>query len=297
MTGPDRESVREAFSVLAHDLRLDILLALLADWEAARTEPKSYAELMDAVGLEDSGRFNYHLEQLRGVYVEQVDDGYVPTASATALYRAVLAHRPTDDHDVNARSAVDDDRSISIDDECPRCGGSLDARYERQFLSVDCRDCGEVLFTYPFPANGLGDRSGRDAVRAVQQRSSHEIALAATGQCPFCAARTSISFDRSTFDGDDPIVSITCTCCSAVLSVPLRTPLRHDPAVAAALADVGAVPDDAALGGGSAVSARIRSDDPLRAVLEIDGDRGTATIVVDGDLDVRSVDVESIETD
>ncbi|MDF9745462.1 DUF7347 domain-containing protein [Natrinema salsiterrestre] len=100
-----RAAVREAFSLLDHEIRLEILLALLEDWHAVYTEPRSYTELMDAVGMRDSGKFNYHLDKLRGVYVRQVEDGYVPTASVTALYRAVLAHRPTD-----LRVRSDDDR-------------------------------------------------------------------------------------------------------------------------------------------------------------------------------------------
>ena len=67
--GPDgdRASVREAFSLLAHEVRLDIVLALLENWAAVDTEPQSYSDLMDAVGMRDSGKFNYHLDKLRGV--------------------------------------------------------------------------------------------------------------------------------------------------------------------------------------------------------------------------------------
>ncbi len=63
------------------------LIALLDDWEAAYTDPIPYAELMDAVDTVDSGKFTYHLGKLRGVYVRTVEEGYVPTAAATALWR------------------------------------------------------------------------------------------------------------------------------------------------------------------------------------------------------------------
>jgi len=62
---------REAFALLGHDLRLEILLALLDRWEAARTEPQRYSELMRAVGTQDSGKFNYHLGKLRGAYLRK----------------------------------------------------------------------------------------------------------------------------------------------------------------------------------------------------------------------------------
>jgi hypothetical protein len=127
---------REAFALLGHEIRLDIVLALFEDWMAAYTEPKPYAELMDAVGMEDSGKFNYHLGKLRGVYVRQVEDGYVPTASATALYRAVLATRPTE--------TADHEQQLP-DRHCPACGEQPRLRYEGGFVTVECPACRDVV--------------------------------------------------------------------------------------------------------------------------------------------------------
>jgi len=292
MNGSDREAVHEAFSVLAHDLRLEIVLALLEEWQAAHTEPRTYTELMSAVGLEDSGKFNYHLEQLRGVYVEQVDGGYVPTASATALFRAVLAHRPTTEHN-EGKDGGACDRQVDTDAECPLCGGSIDVRYERQFCTLECSRCGDVVFTYPFPVNGLERRSDQEIIKAVQRRASYEVGLAATGQCFACAGRTSVSLDRSTFDGDaDPIAEIRCSCCSAFLVAPVLLPLQFEPQVVSALAELDAVSSPSSLGFEPDVRGQLRATDPVRATLELTTDAGTVTVDIDGTLNVRSIDVE-----
>lgn len=139
MRGSDRDQPvsEDAFSLLGHEIRLGILRAFLDTCEPVDPESLSdmrdqrtlsYAELMRATDIQDSGKFNYHLERLRGTYIEKVETGYVPTASAIALYEAVVAYRPTDS--VSA--------GLSVDERCPNCGSKLRGEYEQEFLSVDC---------------------------------------------------------------------------------------------------------------------------------------------------------------
>ncbi|MFT4933083.1 MAG: DNA-binding transcriptional ArsR family regulator, partial [Natronomonas sp.] len=62
----------EVFAVLADDTRVAILQAL---WETEDYEA-SFSELRDAVGMRDSGQFNYHLDKLVGPFVAKAEDGY-----------------------------------------------------------------------------------------------------------------------------------------------------------------------------------------------------------------------------
>ncbi|ELY71002.1 winged helix-turn-helix domain-containing protein [Natrinema versiforme] len=292
---PDDESetaVRDAFSLFDHEIRLEILLALLEDWRAVYTEPRSYAELMDAVGMRDSGKFNYHLDKLRGVYVREVEDGYVPTAAVTALYRAVLAHRPTD------RLALD---RTTIDSTCPRCEGAAVLRYERGFVTVECSACEEWPgFTYPFPKNGIEGRDPDAVVRATARRARYHAGLARTGQCPFCAGQTAVDVHlESDADGwgdedgesEDVVVEIACETCTFLVGMGPLPPLLFDGRVAGAFADIG-VDLERADWELPAPTARVDARDPLRLALSVAGDAGTATIVVDDSLTVRSVDIE-----
>ncbi|QLK25901.1 winged helix-turn-helix domain-containing protein [Natrinema zhouii] len=275
-------AVREAFSLLDHEIRLEILLALLEDWHAVYTDPKSYAELMDAVGMRDSGKFNYHLDKLRGVYVRQVEDGYVPTASVTALYRAVLAHRPTDRLEYGP---------TAIDSACPRCDATAILRYERGFVSVECSACDDWPgFTYPFPKNGFAGRSVRAVARATARRARYHIGLARDGQCPFCAGTTTVDVPLDDV-ADDNLVEIACDTCTFLVGVEPLSPLLFEERVASALGDVGVDLEryDWEL---PTPTTRVESQDPVRLALEVEGEAGTATIVVDEALGVRSVAID-----
>jgi hypothetical protein len=273
----DGGDTREAFSLLGHELRLETLLALLEGWRAARTEPRRYSDLMRAVGLQDSGKFNYHLGRLRGVYVRKQEGGYVPTAAATALYRAVLAHRPTA---AAGRTRLDPEVT------CPDCDSALAAEHEAGFLSVRCEVCADppVDFSFPFPVNGLEGRSDTAVVRAAFERARAAIGLARRGQCPDCAGRPSRSVRPS---GDGPPVRIDCDTCTWVVETGYLLPLQSAPRVAGALSTVGLPADGFPWELPTPVVA-VRQE-PWRASLTVDGPDGTATVTVDADLAVRSV--------
>ncbi len=282
-TDGDREAVRDALSVLAHDIRLDIVLALLDGWAGVHTEPQSFSELMDAVGVEDSGKFNYHLDRLRGVYVEKVDGEYLPTAAATALYRAVLAHRPTEETT----------RTGTFEEPCPECGGGVVERYERSFLTYECTDCEDWPgVTYSFPANGLRGRTGPERRQAVVHRAGYHVGLARAGQCPFCAGRVEVAFDPATDWAEQEgsaLVELGCDTCTWRVVVSVLTPLQFEPRVAAALTTVGVDPPLAEPHTVETSVERI-SEDPVRRAVTVESDGGAVTVVVDDELAVRSVD-------
>nr|WP_245742151.1 winged helix-turn-helix domain-containing protein [Natrinema salaciae] len=270
--------------MLGHEIRLEILAALIDEWVAAYTEPCTYAELMDAVDMQDSGKFNYHLGKLRGIYVEKVDDGYVPTAATTALYRTVLAYQPNQD--------IDRTR-FTVDSACPSCGSEPVGTYERGFLSVDCDSCAEwVGFSYPFPKHGFENRSDDDAVRVAHRRCKHHVQLAHSGQCPFCAGPTTSQIRADALEeGNEPTVTIDCDSCSFRVGPRILFLLLLDPSATTALTDIGIdidqyeweLPDP---------RIRIVSSNPLRVRVEIDGEERTAAIVIDESLDVCSVVID-----
>lgn len=289
----------EPFSLLAHEIRLDIVRAFFGQWDDIEADSLDdarderglrYSTLMDAVGMEDSGKFNYHLEQLRGVYVEQVDERYVPTASAIALYHAVLANRPTQQSD----------NGVDIDAPCPACDQPVQARYDQEYLIVDCPHCEDWWgLRYPFPKNGLDGRSGRELLDALDDRAMYDIGLARTGQCPSCAGHTTVTIDPERLDGSQvPTAAFSCETCFWVASIDVLNALRFDPRVAAALVDLGLVPD--AETGQEGLEEDVAADvtgEPVdgaqdSVAITIATSAKTATIIVDEDLSVCSVEVE-----
>ncbi|WP_267643817.1 DUF7351 domain-containing protein [Haloarchaeobius amylolyticus] len=276
---------REAFELLGHDLRLEILLAFLDRWRAAHTEPQRYSDLMRAVDLQDSGKFNYHLGRLRGSYLRQTEDGYVPTASATALHRAVLANRPTE---AAPRSTIDSEVA------CPECGGETTATYEGDFFSLRCPSCDDLVdgFTYPFPKNGLDGRSDEAVLQAVYDRARTQVGLARRGQCPDCAGTTTVTIGPDALDDPDAYpVGISCETCTWIVESGFYLPLLSDAGVAAGLVDVGLPVEEAFHWEFPDPEACVVDDDPMTVELRVEAEDGTATVVVDGDLDVQSVDV------
>ena len=61
----------EALDALGHEVRTDILRAL-----ASAGEPLSFTELRTRTGVDDSGRFNYHLNKLASQFLRRTEDGY-----------------------------------------------------------------------------------------------------------------------------------------------------------------------------------------------------------------------------
>jgi hypothetical protein len=163
---------RGAFSLLADETRLDIV-EHLRDVEDG---PVPYAELKDALGIRDSGRFNYHLRQLRGAFVRKTDGGYVLLSSADALYQAMVAVFECPDCETPAfeypfppggfaeRTPAEALRAfdrrtrhhISLAQEgvCPHCSGSVEATWLfvldlpapiDVLVRYDCTLCGAAI--------------------------------------------------------------------------------------------------------------------------------------------------------
>ncbi|WP_266081977.1 DUF7351 domain-containing protein [Haladaptatus caseinilyticus] len=291
MTADDLAAPRAAFSVLSHEVRLDILLSLFEKWEGEWTEPRGYAELMQTVGIEDSGQFNYHLNELRGSYIRRVDDGYVPTAAATALYRAVLANRPMEDAD----------RTLHVDFSCPTCDGKLIVEYRRGFLSVQCSSCESPAsrYTYPFPANGLTDRSDTDVLLTFHRRLRSHLALARDGQCPFCTARTTRDLVTGTpsilsqsDSQTDVFAKIECLKCTFQVAIDPLVAIRDDVRIVCALRTLEIATVDT-------FDWELPTPDytvhecPFQIELVVESDEGTLLATVDDSLSVLSIQSEA----
>jgi hypothetical protein len=73
------------FELLSDDTRVRIVSELFAARGSLR-----FSTLCDRVGVEDTGRFNYHLERLRGALVAKDGEGYVLTPTGES-YAELLA--------------------------------------------------------------------------------------------------------------------------------------------------------------------------------------------------------------
>lgn len=79
------EPVSDTLAVLSEPNRLEILL-VLSDIET----PAAYSTLRAATSIEDKGRFNYHLRQLRDYFVADHEEGYLLTETGQAVVEQLL---------------------------------------------------------------------------------------------------------------------------------------------------------------------------------------------------------------
>jgi len=87
---PDGTAPSEAFSALASEVRVAVLVELLAA-ERADEDPVPFSALQAAAGVEESAGFAYHLRQLRGQFCRETGDGYVLTPAGRRAARAVVS--------------------------------------------------------------------------------------------------------------------------------------------------------------------------------------------------------------
>ncbi|MFC7176557.1 winged helix-turn-helix domain-containing protein [Halosegnis marinus] len=150
MDDADGLAPTEAFGLLSHEVRFDIVRALAAErrlnWERTGL---SFADLRRAVGVDDAGNFSYHLDRLRDRFVVERDGEYVATYAGMEAVGAVLQGTYTERADRAPER---------IDAACPTCDGAVRAAYEYPMLSVSCPDHG-VLFATSVPPGATTGRS------------------------------------------------------------------------------------------------------------------------------------------
>ncbi len=195
----------EAFSVVANESRLAILEAL---WRAS-DYPVSFSELRREVEMADSAQFNYHLGKLTGQFVRKVEGGYEFRHAGEKVVRAILEGSFNENPSLEA---------FAIEGRCVVCGGSLQARYADERLTIECAHCEKRHGRYPFPPGGLNDRTRAEVVAAFDQRVRHLHCLAKDGVCPECGGRMETELTRDDeWLGTDVGVSHECVQCRHAL--------------------------------------------------------------------------------
>jgi DNA-binding IclR family transcriptional regulator len=106
----------DALAVLGDETRVAILRAL-----AEADEPVAFSELRRRAGIDDAGRFNYHLSTLREYFVREVDGGYALRNAGSR----VVAAAGVAENGAPAATPADDELLETSDDDpetCPVCG-------------------------------------------------------------------------------------------------------------------------------------------------------------------------------
>lgn len=194
----------DAFSLLGNPLRLDIIRVL---WEAGRGNAVSFSELYDQVDVSDTGKFNYHRQQLVPHYVRKSDEGYRLTQAGERVARAVNAGIYTeyvemDDFDVRGT--------------CYDCGAAdLRGEYVGGRFRIDCRACANRVLNVGVPPSTARDRTPSAFVNAYEVWARTRAEQARNGLCPICNGAMEPGLSRPIRDTLDVDVQAVfdCTVC------------------------------------------------------------------------------------
>lgn len=186
-TPPDDDGLDpvSALSLIAHEIRFEIVRELttrsVLQW--SEIEGVCYSELRRAVDIEDGGKFNYHLDQLEPTFVRKIDDQYVPTSRAVALFRAVR-----DGYFETTQPTVD--AETGIDAPCEE--HPLQVVGERTYVALRCPEHG-VVRDVELPPSVIEECAPETIVEIALQDAFSYVKTAMTGRCPECWGDLSIS--------------------------------------------------------------------------------------------------------
>ncbi|MEF8813778.1 MAG: hypothetical protein V5A55_08170 [Halovenus sp.] len=301
MTGPDNDfppdiDPQDAFQLFSHELRLEILFAL---WDAPAYS-LAFSEIQTAVGERDSGKFTYHLEQLTGHFVTEIEGQYVLQYAGhrviDAIQSGVFHRSPTVP-------------SLEAPGTCPRCGATPTFAYDEHLATVSCPDCGRKLVEYPFDPGGFQDRTTEEAIEAFDRRTKYKWRLASGGVCFVCAGRVNVAYTDAAAEmdhhdryeeffatGHPALFHLTCQNCSFYSYVPVGTRLLDNPTVVGQLATRGIDTTVTHLWElpfvTDAACVTIRDRDPWAVTVDAPTPGGTVAVTLDADAAVDSITID-----
>lgn len=282
----DESGPIDAFEQLGHPARMSILRALLEVRRSSSDPHVAFTELQDRSGIDDRGRFNYHLDHLLEAYVDKTDAGYRLSAFGHRVLAPVVAGLYDRDRDLDP---------VEVPGACPECGASLRVRSRERVLRAVCTEGHTVnqgLIGYP---TAIGERSTEDAVEALGLLNAHAIELAVNGVCPTCHGPVDGTITSS---DDGYLYRAPCDTCGNRFAASVADCVSVHPAVVAFLADRdvadrGRIPWE--FGFGDPAETTVASEDPLRVRVDIEADDETLAVVVDRDGTVVSTERSATE--
>ena len=289
----ERSEAGSVFSLLSDENRIAILRAL---WE--QQEPMSFSTLYDAVSIDDSGQFNYHLDKLRGQFVVRDEDGYTLTAAGRRINGAI---------DAGSYTTKGSMEPISLDPPCATCGGDQTLYYEDEQLRVECGNC-DVTAVFVIPPSSFVGRSREEIPRVASRYLQTMLYHIGNGFCTFCEGHieksvTSLGSELSTGSTgrespavenpeETPVVQYECRQCGKQPSGGLAVSLLSHPAVVSFYYQHGIDIRNRSIWefiSFDTEQASIHSHDPFRAetTFQVDGDE--LTVVVDENLETIEI--------
>lgn len=267
----------DVVGLLADETRVAILRALGEHLRTVDGRP-SFSELRRRAGVEDSGGFNYHLDQLTDTLVVRTEDGYDLTPFGARVVGLLFSGLLEGGREGPA----------PYPEACRVCGGSLSVVHEDGVLRVSCAE-DHAIQTF-LPPRALADRDLLAATEVAWRLSRQQIELALAGVCPVCTGTATTELARAADTGLE--VRARCLDCpTQMVALPGDAAATH-PAVQGFCWEHGAdlrTVRPGALDWMAPGGARVVSEDPLRAVVEVTAGDAALPVTIGPDGGVETV--------
>ncbi len=281
----------EAFRLLADETRVAILRALYDAGGPEGPGRLAYADLMDAVGLEDSGKFNYHLSELRGPFVRKTGTGYGLRRAGAEACRLIARDLYREPPDAAA---------LALSSACELCDGTLELRYDGEWAKLVCAACGNRVSGVPMPPGAVDGRDRDALLDGVDRRVRQWSVALGGGVCVHCGG----DLDGGLYRPSETPVEIPrpttvhrmqeCRHCGGMFFGATGGVLLTDPGVVAFHLDHGVDVDDRYHWAFPFFHhddhLRIVDADPLTVAAELELDGDVLRLEIDRDLAVRRTD-------
>ena len=285
------EQLSDVFGLVANETRFEILRALWnartespEDVSGTEQDPVPFARLRERVGVRDSGRFNYHLDQLVPEFVDHRDEGYVLTyAGAQAIGAAVSGVYTERDAELGTSTLGDCNE--------PGCSGVLETEYDGGHVLVECDTC-DLHVAMSIPPIVVETQDVETDPDVIQQFTVTEIQRVVRGFCGLCDGPLEAEVTGSPSASDTAgRIGITHVCqeCGNISHTTAITLVTGHPAAVSFLYDAGIDYRNIALWKrppGVEFEETVRSEDPLRIAVTITAGDETLTLVLGEHLDV-----------
>lgn len=213
----DGSSIDDAFKLLGDDTRIDILKALWDAYDPMDPAPVPFSEIRDQVGVDDPGRFNYHIGQLSTHFVRRTPEGYELREAGKRIMRVIISGTAVGGVTIEP---------TEIDVACIFCDGPTEIEYDDGLLSHRCLGCtARCVVKYPpsllsqeeLPPAGLLERTTDEIYYLNRVWMNHREGSAKDGVCPECAGPMPVDSIRICEDHDpDPTHDEVCGECGSI---------------------------------------------------------------------------------
>lgn len=220
------QDVIDAISSLGNTHRLQILLAL-DNIEQEHQKPRhtmTFSELYEAVDIDSTSRFSYHLKKLLDQFITETPDGYRLTYSGNKIARVILSG-------IYQSAATFEDTEVS--GSCIFCNETaLLATLEAELFRIRCTACDAILVTDFIPQSQSRERTAMEIIESFGYRIWSMCLQLRGDVCPECYGKVEKDIDVYSQNGKYQHIHVnSCQACKYVITLPIEMVVAFHPAV------------------------------------------------------------------